>query len=375
MGRKVSAERRSEILCVSARSEMVRSEMKKKNDEFITEKGEVDVSGPEMAKDLRCQKLKLYSSTESTMQACGIYPFELQRVLNKLPQSDMTESPESQSTPALVGEEVLKVLQGGTSQSNEEISHPVSSEETRKREAKKTTKKIKQRGYQESSDSDEDRRHSTKDSSDEWVEEEDNNDNDNFDDPKSGDQLLKLNRPPLPQSIREIDIVEPYNKTLRGQSFMFFEPGRNDGRVLLFATNRNLELLAASDTIFSDGENINRLRHQRLQRRHVSHLRKISELGIQVGHTKSKMRTKKRSGNTYGHFQSTNHITADQKPQSLMLAGSEFQSLGRAIVKEDEYEEVRWDGIVSIVSWRERVFRLWWEESLSQPIASRDGVI
>ncbi|KAJ4443614.1 hypothetical protein ANN_05288 [Periplaneta americana] len=29
--------------------------------------------------------------------------------------------------------------------------------------------------------------------------------------------------------------------------------------------------------------------------------------------------------------------------QSLMLAGSEFQSLGRAIVKEDEYEEVRWD--------------------------------
>ncbi|KAJ4443756.1 hypothetical protein ANN_05534 [Periplaneta americana] len=42
--------------------------------------------------------------------------------------------------------------------------------------------------------------------------------------------------------------------------------------------------------------------------------------------------------------------------KSLMLAGSEFQSLGKAIVKEDEYEEVRWDGIVSIVSWRERVF-------------------
>ncbi|KAJ4427377.1 hypothetical protein ANN_24998 [Periplaneta americana] len=48
--------------------------------------------------------------------------------------------------------------------------------------------------------------------------------------------------------------------------------------------------------------------------------------------------------------------------RSLMLAGNEFQSLGRAIVKEDEYEEVRWDGIVSIVSWRERLFRLWWEE-------------
>ncbi|KAJ4431798.1 hypothetical protein ANN_20403 [Periplaneta americana] len=48
--------------------------------------------------------------------------------------------------------------------------------------------------------------------------------------------------------------------------------------------------------------------------------------------------------------------------ESLMLAGNEFQSLGRAIVKEDEYEEMRWDGIVSIVSWQERVFRLWWEE-------------
>ncbi|KAJ4447058.1 hypothetical protein ANN_09047 [Periplaneta americana] len=65
----------------------------------------------------------------------------------------------------------------------------------------------------------------------------------------------------------------------------------------------------------------------------------------------------------------------EQQPQeSLMLAGNEFQSLGRAIVKEDEYEEVRWDGNVSIVSWQERVFRLWWEESLSQPIASRDGL-
>ncbi|KAJ4450380.1 hypothetical protein ANN_01801 [Periplaneta americana] len=55
-------------------------------------------------------------------------------------------------------------------------------------------------------------------------------------------------------------------------------------------------------------------------------------------------------------------ILLEASKQSLMLAGNEFQSLGRAIVKEDEYEEVRWDGIVSIVSWRERVFRLWCEE-------------
>ncbi|KAJ4448494.1 hypothetical protein ANN_10510 [Periplaneta americana] len=43
------------------------------------------------------------------------------------------------------------------------------------------------------------------------------------------------------------------------------------------------------------------------------------------------------------------------------IAGNEFQSSGRAIVKEDEFEEVRCDGIVSIVSLR-IVFRLWWEE-------------
>ncbi|KAJ4445787.1 hypothetical protein ANN_12472 [Periplaneta americana] len=60
------------------------------------------------------------------------------------------------------------------------------------------------------------------------------------------------------------------------------------------------------------------------------------------------------------------YVRAAMNLRSLMLAGNEFQSLGRAIVKEDEYEEVRWDGIVSIVSWRERVFRLWWEERLYQ---------
>ncbi|KAJ4436453.1 hypothetical protein ANN_19086 [Periplaneta americana] len=51
VGRKVIAERRSEIGSVSARAEMVRSEVTKKNDEFITENGEVDVSGTETAKE------------------------------------------------------------------------------------------------------------------------------------------------------------------------------------------------------------------------------------------------------------------------------------------------------------------------------------
>ncbi|KAJ4427765.1 hypothetical protein ANN_25418, partial [Periplaneta americana] len=42
---------------------------------------------------------------------------------------------------------------------------------------------------------------------------------------------------------------------------------------------------------------------------------------------------------------------------SLMLAGSEFQSLGRAIVKEDEYEEVRWDGVWKITTIRVAIVR------------------
>ncbi|KAJ4438761.1 hypothetical protein ANN_14712 [Periplaneta americana] len=54
-------------------------------------------------------------------------------------------------------------------------------------------------------------------------------------------------------------------------------------------------------------------------------------------------------------YASRSYREIDRLSTSLMLAGNEFQSLGRAIVKEDEYEEVRWDGIVSIVSWRECV--------------------
>ncbi|KAJ4450422.1 hypothetical protein ANN_01846 [Periplaneta americana] len=70
----------------------------------------------------------------------------------------------------------------------------------------------------------------------------------------------------------------------------------------------------------------------------------------------------------------TREVLYSNHDKSLMLAGSEFQSLGRAIVKEDEYEEVRWDGIVSIVSWRERVFRLWWEESRESAIVEINGL-
>ncbi|KAJ4444137.1 hypothetical protein ANN_05926 [Periplaneta americana] len=68
VGRKVSAERRREIVSVSARAEMVRSGVKKKNDEFITEKGEVDVSGPKTAKE---ETADLVSKMKYELEVCN----------------------------------------------------------------------------------------------------------------------------------------------------------------------------------------------------------------------------------------------------------------------------------------------------------------
>ncbi|KAJ4439569.1 hypothetical protein ANN_07696 [Periplaneta americana] len=65
---------------------------------------------------------------------------------------------------------------------------------------------------------------------------------------------------------------------------------------------------------------------------------------------------------TLGTTLTVQHLDKEEHDSKFVMAA--LSSLGRAIVKEDEYEKVRWDGIVSIVSWRERVFRLWWEERM-----------
>ncbi|KAJ4445236.1 hypothetical protein ANN_07037 [Periplaneta americana] len=46
--------------------------------------------------------------------------------------------------------------------------------------------------------------------------------------------------------------------------------------------------------------------------------------------------------------------------QSLTLLSREFQSRGTATVKEDEYEDVRWEGMDNIEECCDRVSRLWW---------------
>ncbi|KAJ4437760.1 hypothetical protein ANN_13698 [Periplaneta americana] len=47
--------------------------------------------------------------------------------------------------------------------------------------------------------------------------------------------------------------------------------------------------------------------------------------------------------------------------QSLTLLGREFQSRGTATVKEDEYEDVRWEGMDNIDECCDNVSRLWGE--------------
>ncbi|KAJ4438244.1 hypothetical protein ANN_14183 [Periplaneta americana] len=93
------------------------------------------------------------------------------------------------------------------------------------------------------------------------------------------------------------------------------------------------------------------------------------EIGLEVNPEKTKYIIMSRDENIVRNGNIT--IGNLSFEESLMLAGNEFQSLGRAIAKEDEYEEMRWDGIISIVSWRERVFRLWWEERLYQGFSEK----
>ncbi|KAJ4442820.1 hypothetical protein ANN_04413 [Periplaneta americana] len=69
---------------------------------------------------------------------------------------------------------------------------------------------------------------------------------------------------------------------------------------------------------------------------------KRTEVETETGRDRNGQSCKPLTAPVEGYF----HVSFDTMPfGSLMLAVSEFQSLGRAIMKEDEYEEVRWDGM------------------------------
>lgn len=60
--------------------------------------------------------------------------------------------------------------------------------------------------------------------------------------------------PPNPKTLQELpELPERYKNTLIGETFLLFDSGEGEDRVLVFATRRNIELLYSSDTWFLDG--------------------------------------------------------------------------------------------------------------------------
>ncbi|XP_069675213.1 leucine zipper transcription factor-like protein 1 isoform X2 [Periplaneta americana] len=137
-------------------------------------------------------------------------------------------------------------------------------------------------------------------------------------------------------------------KALENNEFLYVKPDKNP------PTPTKVKLVPMNDTSGSVrllNMEIDRLKEENGKLSHSvkeseskanEYLQELNQLKIDLGSTQDEVTALKEL--------SLNAPQPSQLNESLMLAGSEFQSLGRAIVKEDEYEEVRWDGIVSIVS-------------------------
>ncbi len=64
------------------------------------------------------------------------------------------------------------------------------------------------------------------------------------------------NMPPNPRMLKELeDIPDQYQRTLQGEQFLMFNSRQTEveGRMLIFATQKNIELLCRSSTWFLDG--------------------------------------------------------------------------------------------------------------------------
>lgn len=65
--------------------------------------------------------------------------------------------------------------------------------------------------------------------------------------------------PPNPKSLSDLEeIPERYTKTLGGESFLLYDSASDtdhegEGRILVFSTRRNMEILAQSNTWYLDG--------------------------------------------------------------------------------------------------------------------------
>lgn len=76
---------------------------------------------------------------------------------------------------------------------------------------------------------------------------------------KSMRRVRRRELPPNPTSLSDLnEIPERYTKTLAGESFLLYDSKSDEdyqgkGRVIVFSTRRNLEILSNSSTWYLDG--------------------------------------------------------------------------------------------------------------------------
>jgi len=58
---------------------------------------------------------------------------------------------------------------------------------------------------------------------------------------------------PCPTTLRDLVIPDNFKKTLKEEDFLAFNSGAEENRVIIFATNRNLDLLSSSAHWYADG--------------------------------------------------------------------------------------------------------------------------
>ena len=57
----------------------------------------------------------------------------------------------------------------------------------------------------------------------------------------------------LPNSSLDLDIPEEFTTTNKGDSFLIYDSGPTNGRILIFATQKNLDILVQSKHWYDDG--------------------------------------------------------------------------------------------------------------------------
>lgn len=71
---------------------------------------------------------------------------------------------------------------------------------------------------------------------------------------RSVSRYQNLNRPAIPSILNELEIIDPYNKTLEGERFLLYDSGVEDeDRLIIYATDDDLRRLCASEVVYCDG--------------------------------------------------------------------------------------------------------------------------